>query len=102
MARSVDYEAVAAGRPAGLRTGALVRVKAEFNTSARYTRPGVVYVVIADKFELCNLMELGGGMVTVKTGRFEWNAYARVPSTWLEIVDPAPALKALDAEVADR
>jgi hypothetical protein len=82
---------VARDRDRALQTGALVRIKPEFQARSRYTRPGAVLVVIADKFDIVNVMDLGGGMIRPKSG-YDSRAYARVPSTWVEVLDPAEFL----------
>jgi len=92
MARqNIDYEAVVRGRDPELRTGALVMVKDEFAAKSRYTRPGALMVVIADKFDMANLMEVGGG--GYRNGELDPRAYARVPATWLRVVSPQEALQ---------
>jgi hypothetical protein len=92
MARNIDYAAIQAGRDRELRTGALVMVKDEFAAKSRYTRPGALMVAIADKFDMVNCMEVGGG--NYRNGELDHQAYARVPATWLRVVSPREALQA--------
>lgn len=99
MARNIDYVAVQRDRDPQLRTGALVRIKPGFEARSRHTRPGAVMVAIADKFDIVNCMEVGGGTGT--PGRaWDPRAYARIPAVWLQVIDPAGFASAEFCEAA--
>lgn len=76
----MDYETIARNRAKGLRTAALVRLKADYSGKIRKIPPGTVLVVIADKFEKVNCMVLGGD---------PRGEYWRIPAPWVEVLDPA-------------
>jgi hypothetical protein len=86
MARNIDYAKIQAERDPALGTGALVMVKDEHQAKARHAPPGVLLVAIADKFDMVNCMEVGGGL------KGDPLAYARIPATWLRVIDPREAL----------
>jgi hypothetical protein len=88
MPNRLPYEVVARDRDRALRTGAIVSIRPQFRDRVRYARPDAVMVVIADKFDIVNCMDLGGGTFAPKKG-WDARAYARIPATWVEVIDPA-------------
>jgi hypothetical protein len=75
---AAQYEALIRDRDHRLRTGSVVRLRPEYQGRTRKVPRDQAFVVIADKFEKVNCIQLGGN---------PRGEYLRIPAPWVEVID---------------